>query len=123
MSIIIEATEDVVQVVRTPVQTSQIQITGQLFDFELEAAVFEVSYGDTVGPDFVPKKQELWVASGPPLVSLMTEPPVGATRVAVLRELSEDAITTIQTTPGLKQTLIDNGHLKIVGGSLRAYFG
>lgn len=95
--------------------TNKVRITGQVFLFDLEVAIFEVTFF----ADDEELKTEIWRASGQPLITIMTEAPVGSTRVAVLRELSKDIIQTVQSNPSLKDQLIEDGHLRISSGSLQ----
>ena len=102
------------------VATNTVRITGMMFDFNDEWAALEVSFGIESG-GFSPVRTELWVFRGQPLATLMLMAPTGATRLAVLRDIARDITNRIQTTPGLKQQLKDNGTLSIHHGALSTF--
>jgi len=104
------------------VATDRLWVVAQCYFFETQEAAFEVHYGNASDPGIV-LKTEIWIASGPPLVSFMSEAPVGDKRFQVLQDIAKDLVESIQTSPNLKQNLIDQGNLRVRPGTLRGYIG
>ena len=106
---------DIIERVVTP--TTKARLGSVWFSFEHNAAVTEVSLGNTVGGEFVTLISELWVFTGPDFVAEMTAPSVGNTSVQVIRNVVVKILKFIQNNPGKKQELLDNGELVIMQGS------
>jgi hypothetical protein len=98
------------------VATDEVRITGSSFDFEFQWMALEVGYfaAGTL------KQSEMWVFSGQPLLDFMVKPSTGGSRYASLVDTIEDVVLVLQGTPGLKGTLIADGHLRITNGTLRS---
>lgn len=117
MTVEVVADDSYDEIQRVQRTTNRIWVSGQVFLFQEQVVAFEMSFGNQGDP--VAKKTELWIASGPPVLSFMSEQAQGTSRVDVLRDIAQDLITTVQGNPALKQQLIDEGHLKIRKGTLR----
>lgn len=116
MALEVQATNQVEVSQPTVVQTDKARIRGVFFDFDNTNALASVAFG--TGDPFEEKARELWALSGTYYETEISTPPNGSTAAEVLLTAVAGVVAKIQSTPGLKDQLVESGELKIIQGSI-----
>lgn len=94
------------------VTTNNIRVAGVYFDFINSASFASIEYGNGVGDDFVPMKQETWKLSGDYYASKNKE------LAPVLLGKIDEVTLSIQGDTAVKDALIYIGELKVIAGDV-----
>lgn len=100
------------------VATDHARVVALMVTIDPIKLILEIEFGNGSGGGFGRERQEVWIGQGTNVSNLLGQSPSGVTYGAVLRDLAETAVSTIQGNSTLKQNMVAAGDLIIFQGSI-----